>query len=88
MSMNVHAETLDRQDITLWQTPTWFSYICVYNRKGKRRKWKEARYIYLEWIKGKLNGAWTDDEYEEMNKNVKEHIEYVMSFKKLKFYVM
>ena len=88
MSMNLYARTKSNEKLDLWQTPTWISECCLYGHKGKR-KWKDTRYLYLEWVKSNTKTTWRDiEDYENMKKNVKNEVERIMSAGKLKFYIM
>lgn len=101
MSMNLNAKDKHGQTVHLWQTPTWVSYMCINswkkNKKGyyKQRHWKDTRKLYLDWCKSRCEGrSFTYDpkkginELKDCEDNLKEHVEYIMSFKKLKFWVM
>ena len=90
MSMNLHCKEMD-----LRQTPTCITNMCVYVGVGKDghgvqdKNWKAIRYRYIQWVKSHLNGVWEDpDDYEWVRKSIEEHIDELMSFKKLHFYVM
>lgn len=67
MSMNLHCE-----EVELWQTPTWVTYICYSNGDGG---WKGILYRYEQWVKGRLNGVWKKDyEYTDMKQTIDEHL--------------
>jgi len=84
MSMNLHADTID-----LWQTPTWLTIVSLKKESGKSRKWTDTRFIYAEWVKGKLNGCWdNDDEYFAMKGRVESHLEELYNLKKINFQMM
>lgn len=90
MSMNLHCEEME-----LRQTPTYITYMCAYVGHDKDgmyvqdKDWKAIRFRYIEWVKSGLNGVWEDpDDYEYAKKEIAEHVEKLMKFKKLNFYVM
>lgn len=56
MSMNLHAINGDKQEFHLCQTPTWLSYLALYDSRGKKRKPEETLHIYAEWAKGTFKG--------------------------------
>ena len=86
MSMNLYV---NNKAVDLWQTPTWVTYMVLLDRKGKARKWKDTRHLYLEWVKSHTQGAWKDDEqYIEMKNRVLWHTQDIMKAGKLKFYCM
>ena len=71
MSMNLYCK-----EISLWQTPTWISFLALYDSAGKRRTKKETLHIYTEWVRSKTQGVWMDaTEYENMKTSVSEHLE-------------
>lgn len=76
MSMNLGCEEME-----LWETPTYISYMCLCVGKNKNgryivdKDWKAIRFRYIEWV--------NSSEFDK--KMVKEHIEKLMSFKKIHF---
>lgn len=75
----------------LYQTPTWLTWLSLYKHNGKKRKWKDTRYIYCEWLKSTLPTVVTDKEmefYTTRRDEVMEHCSDIMSQKKLKFYTI
>jgi len=72
----------------LWQTPTYITYMCISNGDGG---WKGIKYRYTQWVESLANGMWRDDqldEYEELKRQIKAHLEELNSFKKLDFSIM
>ena len=89
MSMNLQAKTKSGEEIYLWQTPTWVTDCCLYNHKGKQRKWKDTRLLYAEWVRSRTQGVFLDvEEAQNLRDSVKEHLDELYSYKKLKFYVV
>ena len=87
--MNLHAKTKSGEKVYLWQTPTWVTYCCLYNHKGKQRKWKDTRHLYAEWVKSSTQGiVFHDGELEEQREHVKSHLDELYSLGKLKFYYL
>ncbi len=94
MSMNLFAEN-NGVEINLWQTPTWVTYMCIDSYKQDKhsgnplqRKWKDTRHLYLEWVKSHSQGRWDSEvEWQEMVDNIKEHVDNIMSIKKIHFTV-
>lgn len=87
--MNLHAEDESGRELNLWQTPTWVSYMCLLNHKNERRKWKDTRHIYLEWVKSNSQGSFASiEESDEIGERVKSQVKEVMDAGKLEFYVM
>lgn len=83
MSMNLACE-----EMSLWQTPTYISYMCLL-RKGD--KWEDVRDRYLLWVKQHLEGVWEDEQleyYEQLKEEIREHVAEVLSHKKLTFYII
>ena len=80
MSMNLYCKQMD-----LWQTPTHITYMCYSNGDGG---WKGIKYRYEQWVESRSNGMWRDDQAEEFNelmRQIKGHLEELNSFKKLDF---
>ena len=70
MSMNLEANEVD-----LWQTPTWVTYICYSNGDGG---WKGILYRYEQWVKSRLQGVWQNvQDFEDMQETVRLHLETV-----------
>ncbi len=89
MSMNLYVETEDGKEINLWQTPTWVTDMCLINHKQKYRKWKDTRYLYLEWVKSHTQGRWdSTEEADDMRSRVQGQINALTDVGKLKFYTM
>jgi hypothetical protein len=63
MSMNLHSPQLD-----LWQTPTWVTYLALYDADGNERTLKEKKHIYASWVKSTGNGAYPDQESAELSR--------------------
>lgn len=81
MSINLYCEQME-----LWQTPTYITYMCYSNNDGG---WMGVRYRYTHWVKSHLNGVWKDIKaYEERKSDIDEHLRRLHKFKELKFYTM
>lgn len=92
MSMNLKCNEID-----LWQTPTYITYMCYSNGDGG---WKGILYRYKQWVRSHSNGVWGDgdncdgsqEDWEIIKNNIKHHIaeiENVISIsKKLTFSVI
>jgi len=86
MSINLHME-VKRIKIDLWQTPTFITYMCLVNDKGKVRgavKGKEARrslYIYLEWVRSHASGMFkSSEDANDARLTVNEHLEELLKY--------
>lgn len=78
MSMNLHCE-----EVELWQTPTWVTYMCYSNEDGG---WKGIFYRYSEWVKGTANGAYpTKADVDWARERVKDHLAQFKGKKTLTF---
>jgi hypothetical protein len=78
MSMNLYCD-----EVELWQTPTYITYMCYSNEDGG---WKGILYRYIEWVKDHTNGVWKDDQldkYKEITDSVNEHIKELNTAAKL-----
>jgi hypothetical protein len=79
MSMNLECR-VNRKPISLWQTPTWITYMCLATKDGIQSELtgasaRRAMYCYIEYIKGRLNGVWTSNEdYEAVAVDVREEV--------------
>jgi len=60
MSMNLHCDQIE-----LWQTPSYISYMCFSNEDGG---WQGILYRYKEWVRGTLSGCWVNNEALEVAK--------------------
>ncbi len=70
MSMNLHSPQLD-----LWQTPTWLTYLALYDADGNERTLKEKKHIYASWVKGQSNGAYAGTEAaDRMRVRISDHL--------------
>lgn len=70
MSMNLHSPQLD-----LWQTPTWVTYLALYDGDGNERTLKEKKHIYASWVKSQSNGAYVDTEAaDRMRVRINDHL--------------
>ena len=67
MSMNLHCNEID-----LWQTPTWLSYVALYDSTGKKRPKKETLHIYKEFVKSKTQGCFSS---REIHDNIKHAVD-------------
>jgi len=63
MSMNLYSPQLD-----LWQTPTWVTYLALYDGDGNERTLKEKKHIYASWVKSQGNGSYPDREAAEFHR--------------------
>lgn len=69
MSLNLTLH--DGQQIELWQTPTWVTYMCLsYNPETAEPDGVRRRYGY--WVGSHLNGSWEDREHLELINSVKQ----------------
>ena len=57
MSMNLRCDSVD-----LWQTPTWITYLAMYDSTGRKRTKKETLHIYIEWVKSRSQGCWVNED--------------------------
>lgn len=88
MSMNLHCEEMD-----LWQTPTYITWMCFSNNDGG---WKGILYRYTQWVNSSNNGiSNTKEDEKRVRSNIeasKEHIKKLNKIAKknktLNFYVM
>jgi hypothetical protein len=79
--MNLHCEQMD-----LWQTPTYITYMCISNNNGG---WKGIKHRYSLWVKHHSNGVWEDaEDHNYMLERIKDHLDKLNSFKKLDFFIM
>jgi len=70
MSMNLHSPQLD-----LWQTPTWVTYLALYDAGGNMRTLEETKHIYGSWVKSTGNGSYPDREAAELSRQrIKAHL--------------
>jgi len=89
MSMNLYAEDKKGKKVELWQTPTWITYLCFNTHDNKQREWKDTLFIYTEWVKSHLQGVWdSNEEYEDMKREIDDHIHELQLYKLLHFYIM
>jgi len=83
MSMNLHAIGVD-----LWQTPTWITYLALFDSNGDERSLEEALHIYISWVETHTEGVWNSaEDHESMRERVRNHIEEVKTDVK-KLYMM
>lgn len=81
MSMNLACDQVE-----LYQTPTYITYMCYSNNNGG---WKGIKYRYIQWFESRLNGVYESlEEIDELEKQIKEHVDKLNSFKKLDFYII
>ena len=84
MSMNLHCDETE-----LWQTPTWLSYVALYDADGKQRSVKETQHIYLSWVESTCNGRYElASQAREQRDLVNYHIEKVKDSKIKEFYIL
>lgn len=86
MSMNLHCDEMD-----LWQTPTYITYMCMsLDDNGNPDGGMEGvRKRYLMWVRSRLNGVWHDDEEYEIEKMiVQEHCEQVLALENPEFFIV
>jgi hypothetical protein len=70
MSMNLHSPQLD-----LWQTPTWVTYLALYDADGNERTLAEKKHIYHSWVIQHSDGVWeTREELDACVLRIREHI--------------
>ena len=73
MSMNLHSDEVD-----LWQTPTWISYLSLRDSNGDERPLEEALHVYISWVESLTEGGWESmEELENMRDRVRQHVEEV-----------
>ena len=90
---------IDGEKISLRQTPSQITYMCVaqpdgttpYELKGKKAV--HALRIYMQWVKYSINGVWeSSEDLQNAEERVKEELEYLesvlMNHKKIVAYVM
>lgn len=53
MSMNLRCEQVE-----LWQTPTYITYMCYSNEDGG---WQGILYRYEEWVLSQTDGVWDNE---------------------------
>jgi len=85
MSMNLHCE-----EVELWQTPTWVTYIIDSKGDGG---WKGILRRYKIWVESHTQGVWSNrKELDSMRELVSHHIKELdraaKSNRKLSFYIM
>ena len=81
MSMN-----LECSEVSLWQTPTWVTYICFSNYDGG---WMGVRDRYILWVKSSLNGVWDSEESSSYQRDlVDSHVKDLLSFDHLNFSII
>jgi hypothetical protein len=98
MSINMYL-TVDGKEVSLWQTPTYITYMCMttdngvfeYELTGKQAKAAIAR--YFEWVSSHADGVFqSSEEADSMRSIVKEHINAVrhaiMKAKRVVVYAM
>ena len=82
MSMNLVARTVFGP-ISVWQTPTWVTYACLMDSKGRpgRRNGmaaKRAMHIYLTWVVSLRKGVYgCNEDFEAAKKVDDEHVKYI-----------
>ena len=81
MSMNLWCE-----EVALWQTPTFITYMCYSNGDGG---WKGILYRYSEWVKGTGNGAYkTVEDAQDAQYRIQAHLAQFSGKKKLTFSIV
>ena len=81
MSMNLHCEEVD-----LWQTPTYITYMCFSNEDGG---WQGILYRYTQWVKSCANGPFKSSYDADIAlQNVKEHLNKFKGKKQLTFSIV
>jgi hypothetical protein len=86
MSMNLHSDAVD-----LWQTPTWITYLAMYDADKRQRPVNETTHIYCEWVQSQLNGAWDSCEQLDAERSrVNYHLQEVRSVPphELEYYIL
>lgn len=83
MSINLHAKGCD----DLLQTPTWITYLAMYDSSGHQRDWRETRHIYVGWLKSRTNGTYSStkeaDDYRDF---INMKVEEIMSCNDIEFF--
>ena len=93
MSINLVAfDKSTGREISLLQTPTWVTDMCLFSWKTdnagrqKQRHWKDTRKIYLDWVGSRTKMVFQSrEEYEDEVEFVEEHKAYIMSFNKIEW---
>lgn len=81
MSMNLFCEEVD-----LWQTPTYITYMCYSNQDGG---WQGIKYRYIQWVKAQVNGSFKSvKEADEVRAVIDKHIKEINRHKKLTFHIV
>jgi len=71
MSMNLISDK-----VGLRQTPTWITYLALYDVNQRKRTSEETSHIYVSWLKSTLNGVWdSSEELESARTTINSHIE-------------
>ena len=82
MSINLTADNNN----DLLQTPTWITYLALYDHSGNQRDWKETRHIYISWLDSLKNGKYdSEEECREYRDFIDRKKEEVMSEGKINF---
>lgn len=72
----------DGPEIGLWQTPTWVTWICLSfdpTTKDPDGGHEGVRRRYVEWVKSHADGVWTDQHLRLKQKQIKDHLDKIMS---------
>ena len=73
MSMNLHSDEVD-----LWQTPTWITYLALWDSNSDERPLEESLHVYISWVESHTEGGWESTEaLENMRDRVRHHVEEV-----------
>jgi len=86
MSMNLHIKA-DGEELSLLQTPTHITYMCLVNSKGEikgqinGKKALRAVHAYLLWVDQTLDGEYKDhpEDFQSARENVLEHKRYILN---------
>ena len=86
MSMNLTlTDEITGKDISLWQTPTWVTYICLsFNDKTKLPDggMEGVRHRYLIWVDSHMNGVWeSKEDMDAMIDNISAHKQTILAVK-------
>lgn len=74
MSMNLYCD-----EIELYQTPTYITYMCLsYNKRGRPDGgWKGVLKRYKVWVCNRVNSWPTQEDYDEWQRNIDTHLKAV-----------
>lgn len=83
MSMNLYCDGHD-----LRQTPTWLTYIALYDHTGVKRTSEETKYIYCKWVRSLSDGSYCSVKDAEIVLNsIEEHVKEINNDKDIEFFM-